>query len=487
MKQRKFSLQPYPFILPLTALVTGILLQDNVRSIPLSVWLSGLIACAVISLLLHFLPSKHSKRSLTGTGSLILAFVFLGGAICYLQNDANNASWYGKYSDQAKALEIQLDEAPVDKPKTLLLKASVKAIQTNNKWIAAKGKLWVYVYKKSSPKQYTAGQTLIIPNELALIRSSGNPFAFDQSKYANRNGLYHQCFLSDDKILILNQNSSKQSQISHLRTSVQTAIRKNIEDTTTRSLMLAMVINDRTQLEPELVNAYSITGTAHIIAISGMHVILLASIILFIIGKIPVEPIKNSKYLWAMLLVWIYIAITGFPPSAVRSAVMFSIYAIGNSLKRDSQQVNTWAASGFLLLCYNPYWLYDVGFQLSFLAVLSILLFTKSITEWWQPENYILGMLWKTIAVGISVQVLVFPLVIYYFNQFPLMGFIANIPAGLFSTILMIGAIILIVINGFGLSAIWFGKLLAFLTKVFHSFLFHTIQAVARKLPVAVY
>jgi competence protein ComEC len=472
MKKRKFSLQPYPFIMLLIALITGILLQDNVQYISLLAWVSGLIAFAVSSIILHLLPSKYAGQSLFGNGLLILAFVFLGGTICYLQKESNSTSWYGKYSDRTQALEIQLEEVPIEKPKTMLLKASVKAISINNKWMAATGKLWVYVYRKNNNKQFAAGQTFIIPNELVEIKSSGNPFAFDQSKYANRNGLFHQCFLSSDEMLLLNSGSSKPSLISRLRTSLQNAIDKNIEDTITKALVLAMVVNDRTQLEPELVNAYSVTGTTHIIAISGMHIILLASIILFIIGKIPLKPVKNSKYLWAMLLVWIYIAITGFPPSAVRAAVMFSLYAIGNSLKKDSQQVNTWAASGFLLLCYNPYWIYDVGFQLSFLAVLSILLFTKSIVEWWQPENRILDVLWKTIAIGISVQVLVFPLVIYYFNQFPLMGFIANIPAGLFSTVLMIGTIILIVINSFGLSAIWIGKLLTCLTKVFHSFLF---------------
>ncbi|KAA5533135.1 ComEC family competence protein [Taibaiella lutea] len=472
MKKRKFSFQPYPFIMLLAALITGILLQDNLQSISLSTWLAGLITSAVISILLHLLSSKYAIQSFFGNALLILSFVFLGGIICYLQNDSNITSWYGKYLNRRQALKIQLDETPIEKPKTLLLKTSVKAISINNKWIAAEGKLWVYVYKKNNNKQFNNGQTFIIPNELVEIKSSGNPFAFDQSKYANRNGLYHQCFLSNEKILLLDSNNSKSSLISNLRTSLKNVISKNIEDTTTKALILAMVVNDRTQLEPELVNAYSLTGTTHIIAISGMHVILLASIILFIIGKIPLRHVKNSRYLWAMVLVWIYIAITGFPPSAVRAAVMFSLYAIGNSLKRDSQQVNTWAASGFILLCYNPYWIYDVGFQLSFLAVLSILLFTKSIVEWWQPKNHILDVLWKTIAIGISVQILVFPLVIYYFNQFPLMGFIANIPAGLFSTILMIGTIILITINSLGLSAIWIGKLLTYLTKAFHSFLF---------------
>lgn len=472
MKQRKISLQPYPFIMLLSALVTGILLQDNIKNIPISIWLSGLFIAVAAAFVLHFFPLINRSYSLFRNELLLSAFLFLGGTLCYYQNIENNSGWYGKDLAHTEALEIQLDEAPIEKPKTLLLPASVKAIYRYNKWLTAKGKLMVYVYKKDPQKQFTAGQTLVISNELVSIKSSGNPFAFEQSKYANRNGIFHQCFLSEDKIVVLDGRASASGLISRLKQSIRVAIDRNIEDKTTKALVLAMIVNDRAQLEPELVNAYSTTGITHIIAISGAHIILLATIILFLLGKIPIRVVKNSKYLGALILVWIYIAITAFPPSAVRAGVMFSIFAIGTSIKRDSQQVNSWAASGFLLLCHNPYWIYDVGFQLSFLAVLSLLLFTKSITDWWQPANRILNVLWKTIAVSISVQILVFPLVIYYFNQFPLLGFIANIPAGFFSVVLMIGTMLLILLNSISCSGIWIGKLLTYLAKVFHSFIF---------------
>lgn len=470
MNKRKFSLQPYPFIMLLTALVTGILLQDGLQQIPPAAWLTGVISTTVLATVLHVRRSSRLSRSFIRSALLFLSFTFLGGILCYFQNATNNNLWYGKHLAKAQALKIQLDEAPVEKPKTLLLTAFVKSVNINGKWITTKGKLAVYVYKKNNTKQFKAGQTLLIPNEVVEIKPSGNPFSFDQKKYANRNGFFHQCFLSDKDILITSQKDVKPNLINRLKAFPESVIKESIKDGTTRALILAMVLNDRAQLEPELVNAYSTTGIIHIIAISGSHIMLLASIILLTIGKIPF--IRNGRYIYAMLLVWIYISITGFPPSAVRAGVMFSIYAIANSLKRENQQINAWAASGFLLLCYNPYWIYDVGFQLSFLAVLSLLLFTKGITDWWKPQNFILDWLWKGIAVSISVQILVFPLAIYYFNQFPLLVFLANIPAGLFSVILMIGTMILLMLSGFGHVALWVGKALTFVTKAFHSFIF---------------
>jgi competence protein ComEC len=214
--------------------------------------------------------------------------------------------------------------------------------------------------------------------------------------------------------------------------------------------------------------AYSNTGIIHIIAISGMHIVLLASFILWILKIIPSSKWKGIKYGIAVIIVWFYIALTGFPPSAVRAAVMFTLLAAGLTLDRISNPVNIWAAAGMLLLCYNPYWLYDVGIQLSFLAVLSILLFYNPIKAWMAPKNKISQWLWEVLAVSIAAQILVFPLVIYYFNQFPLLGLLANVPGALYSTLLMFGALLMFVLHAIGCPAAWLGTALTYLTKAFN-------------------
>jgi competence protein ComEC len=471
MMPRTFTIAAYPFLLLLTALVAGIVLQQQLCP-PLS-GLFWLLCCAVTipaAILLHYKSILKSDAAKTRNVLLVAAFSALGGLLSYHQNIQHDALWYGRSIKEMVALKVEIAEAPILKPKTTLLCASVNSIYKNNHWQTAKGDIKIYVYNGTDPLKFKQGQTLIIPNELTKITSSKNPFSFDQALYASRNNLFHQCFLSADQLMVYDGKETSSSLISSLRTSIQASINKNVQDSTTKGLINAMLLNDRANLDDDLQQAYVTTGIIHILAISGMHVLLLAGIILWLFDKIPIRHLQRYKYPIALLLVWIYIAITGFPPSANRSAVMFTIFAIGISLNKDRMPLNTWAASGFLLLCYNPYWLYNVGFQLSFLAVLSILLFNTSVMNWWKPSNRLLRSFWSLIAMSISVQVLVFPLVIYYFNQFPILVFLANIPAGLYSTILMIGSIIIFILNTIGISALWIGSLLTAITKAFNAF-----------------
>ncbi len=249
-----------------------------------------------------------------------------------------------------------------------------------------------------------------------------------------------------------------------------------MRDSTTRSLVEATLLNERSLLDDELWQAYSITGIVHIIAISGMHVAILFAIILFLLRWFRYKRLDWIKYLIALPLVWAYIALTGFPPSAVRAAVTFTLLALGTCIRKEGNAVNTWAATAFLLLCYNPYWLWDVGVQLSFLAVLSILLFYKPVRNWILPRNKLLQVTWDTFAVSIAAQLLVFPLVIYYFHQFPLLGLAASIPAALYSTLLMAGSLLLFVLALCFGSCIWLGDALTSLTGLFHSIIIRLAQ-----------
>ena len=470
MMHRSFNIAAYPFVFLLTALVTGIVLQQQMADISGIMWFVCCIFFTTFTALAYYTSSIKFHFRIIRNALLFLSFSFLGMAIAYYQNVQQNGIWYGRSLKKITALNVQITEVPITKAKTYLLWASVKSINQNGCWTTANGNIKIFVYKGEDSLKVNVGQSIIIPNQLTEIATSKNPFSFDQTLYANRNGIYHQCFLSSNQLIISN-NSHSGSFINSLRQSIQSAIHENVKDTTTMALMDAMLLNDRVNIDQDLQQAYATTGIIHILSISGMHVLLLAGIILWLLGKIPIKRLQQWKYLVALILVWIYIAVTGFPPSANRSAIMFSVYAIGIILQKDRFPLNTWAASGLLLLYYNPYWIYDIGFQLSFLAVLSMLLFTKGITNWWQPKNKILNGLWKGIAVSISVQILVFPLVIYYFNQFPILVFLANIPAGLYSTVLMIGAIGIFVLHLIGIGSLWIGQLLALITKTFNAFI----------------
>lgn len=473
-----------PFLLLLAALISGILLQAGLK-LTVPALLLCTLSTALLALALHYLRSPVPALTHIRLIILLLSFTGTGAVLSALQDARTGQQWYGHHISGAQAMLVTLQQDPVPKNKTLLLEARVLKIMTGHSWKRVNGEIKLYVYRQEHMPRYTVGQTLLIPATLQPVRSSGNPYAFDYASFSAKHNLYHQAFLPVSAITVISRTEKKASLLTGIRASLSAGIAINVTDSTTRSLMEAVLLNERSGLDEGLWRAYSATGIVHIIAISGMHIALLAGISLLVLRSITFRRWKPLPLVAVILFIWCYVALTGFPPSAVRAALMFTLATLATLMQRHSNPVNTWAATGFLMLCYNPFWLYDIGAQLSFLAVLSILLFYDPLRKLLTPGNILLQRLWQTVALSLSVQVLIAPLVIYYFHQFPVMGLAANIPAALFSMLLLYGALLLLLLHSCGIPALWLGQGLSWLTKGFNTiilFLSHHTPAVLQQL-----
>ena len=215
----------------------------------------------------------------------------------------------------------------------------------------------------------------------------------------------------------------------------------------------ALLIGYRGELDKDIVQAYTNTGVVHIIAISGLHLGLIYISLLQLLKWMP----KVARALLVIAVLWAFSLLTGASASVLRSAVMFTIIAVGQfMLVRHSSTYNTLASAAFLLLSYQPYFLVDVGFQLSFLAVGGIVLCYQPLYDRWMLRNKWLDKLWQMIAVSVAAQVFTWPVCLYYFHQFPNLFLLANLIAVPLSTMLLYGEIILVCLPN-----IWLGKLLS--------------------------
>ncbi|PZF73067.1 hypothetical protein DN068_09340 [Taibaiella soli] len=178
------------------------------------------------------------------------------------------------------------------------------------------------------------------------------------------------------------------------------------------------------------------------------------------------------KYLLAIIPIWIYVLMAGGAPSAVRSAVMFSMLTVGIVLQRDHNPLNTLFAAAFILLVIKPTWLFSVGFQLSFLAVLSLIVFYSPLCKLIQPGNKILRWLWNACAASIAAELLVAPLVLYYFHSFPAMFLIANIVASICMSVLLIAGIALIAVCWSTTFATLIASCCSLITLIFNKIIF---------------
>lgn len=463
----------YPFLFLLLPLLAGIFFQSYFPAIgrPILHW-PLLISSFCLGLGLHRYRKLRQSLYPARIISLLSALFFLGALLHYYQDVRNNTHWYGHFLDKTDAFQVKITGNPEAKPRTRYLPITVTAAHVKGQWIRVAGAAKLYIYLQDSLPDYNPGDVLLLPNRLLPIRNAGNPFNFDYAGYAGCHGIFHQSFLSAEDISVVQTAHVATNRLARIQKGMLHDLQLNVQDSTTRSLIAAILLNERSLMDDSLWQAYSVTGIVHIIAISGMHVVMLCSIMQFLFLWLQHKKWQWIKYLLSVPLVWIYVALTGFPPSAVRAATMFSLIAISMMAGRSGNAINTWSATAFILLAYNPYWLYNVGVQLSFLAVLSILLFYKPIRNLYTPGTLIVKYIWETLSVSMAAQILVFPLVIYYFHQFPLWVLLVNIPAALYSFVLMLGALLLCGMAALGLPCIWLGNVLTWCTHGFHHILF---------------
>ena len=436
-----------PFLRLLIPLMAGITIQWYLH-IPIGVLLVLIIVLLLLSSVYFFLSDADKYRFASVNGLILHVLIATtGGCLVFINDIRNEKSWVGHFND-ADYHVIRLLEPLVEKENSYKALADIQYILSGSKTVPAEGKLIVYFKKDSSIQNLDYGSQLLFKKGLQEIKNSGNPGGFNYKQYCLQQGITHQVYLTEaefQKLLSENKNEFKDF-LFRTRKKVVGIIRQLIPGEREQGLAEALLIGYKDDLDKSLVQSYSNTGVVHIIAISGLHLGLIYWLLLGL-----TKPIKKKKglgfvrFLIIILSLWIFSLLAGAGPSVLRSALMFSCIAFGEVLNKKSSIYNTLALSAFILLCINPFWLWDVGFQLSYSAVLSIIIFFRPIYNWFYIKNKIGDWLWKLNALTLAAQVLTLPISIFHFHQFPVLFLLANLVAVPLSSLIVIGEIILIV------------------------------------------
>jgi competence protein ComEC len=452
-----------PFIRLLLPLVLGILLQWYL-SIPVYRSLIALLCFGIAYRIFLFFPLvlRYKLRALQAI-VINLVLICLGLLITWQKDIRNSNAWMGRYYQQQDYLVIRIDESPQQKEKSWKVNGQVEKIIQKDSSINCKGKLLLYFSKDSISSQLKYGDRILVNKKLQEIKNSGNPGAFNYQQYAAMQLVFHQLYLKPSdwvKLEGVNTNQFKQF-IINARTKILSILRKNLPPKKDElGIAEALLIGYTSDLDRDLVKAYSNTGVVHIIAISGMHLGLIYILLGWIFCRMP--AIKKSKILQLVLMLtslWLFAILTGAAASVIRSAVMFTFIAIGKAVSKKSSIFNSMAASAFVMLCYNPYFLWDVGFQLSYLAVIGIIIFQATIYNWIYFKNKIANEVWKLMAISLAAQVFTFPICIYYFHQFPNYFLLTNIIAVPLSSAILFMEIGLVALAWIPWMGEWLGKL----------------------------
>jgi len=454
-----------PLLRLLLPFVAGIMMQWYLQ-VSLPVIICSLISFSISSLVFFLLPlSLRFKLQPLQGFILYLVLVSFGLLISWQKDIRHNKTWYGNSYKEGNYLLVRIDEPLVEKSKSFKADGYVEAIMQDGEMISCKGRLLLYFSKDSLRHELKYGDRIMIHKDLQVIKNSGNPGAFNYERYAAFQQIFHNVFLKEkDWVKAAGRSESRNGFrwfIFSAREYVLSVLRCQMQAGRDElGIAEALLIGYTNDLDKDLVQAYSNTGVVHIIAISGMHLGLIYILLVWLFARIPF--IKRSKWTQAVLILaclWIFSLLTGGAASVIRSAVMFTFITVGKTIfERPASIFSSLAASAFVMLCYNPYYLWDVGFQLSYLAVTGIVIFQKPIYSCLYIKNKWLDKVWQLMAVSLAAQLLTFPVCIFYFHQFPNLFLITNIIAVPLSAVILYAEIALVALLWLPFAGNWLGK-----------------------------
>lgn len=295
--------------------------------------------------------------------------------------------------------------------------------------------------------------TLIIGNRIKLKTAlqynsfPKNPNQFNYSDYLKDKQIYAQIYTAKANILI---NKKPKKDIWYYAAKLHSRILHNLEKgkfgKTEMNVALALILGQRQEISSEIVQDYQFSGATHVLSVSGLHVGFIMLFISFILKPLPNTRKGSFIKLMAILIsLFIFAILSGLSPSVLRSVVMFSFLAVGNHLRRSGNTYHTLLVSILLILLFEPYFLFDIGFQLSYLALFFILWLQPLLKTTWSPKNKIISYIWDVLTVSFAAQIGTLPLCLYYFHQFPGLFFVTNIVIiPVLSFIMIVGIIVMI-------------------------------------------
>ncbi len=457
-----------PFVRILLPFVTGIIVQYY-QEIPIIFTSVFTIIFVFFFLLFNLFPLAFKYKYQWLQGLLLNLIIFCSAIFITWQKDIRNKEeWFGNHYNDSSFVIVKINEPPIEKDKSYKAEGKVESIITNGKLINVTSKLLIYFSKNESIVVLKYGDKIIIKGGIQQIKNAGNPGGFNYSRYMAFQQCFHQVFLKKDKYVLLNshQENPLYSFVFYAREKTITLLQKYIAGSKkVTGIAEALLIGYKEDLDKDVVQAYSNTGVVHIIAISGMHLGLIYVGLVWLFSKLPfIKRNAVSRVILMLACLWFFSLITGASASVLRSAVMFTCIIIGKEFFKQASIYNSLASSAFILLCYDPFLLWDVGFQLSYFAVIGIIWLQKPIENLYYSSHRPIQYLWQMCSITLAAQILTLPICIYYFHQIPTLFLVTNLICVPLSTLILFAEIFLIFISVVPFLASIVGKFIYILT-----------------------
>ncbi len=427
----------------------------------------------MIFLLLRILPARHTRK---WSGTVGLAAILCLGFAAVREHTATlRPDHLSQLVGTPEFYIARINSYPHEKEKTWRLSARVEAVRLHGRWQPVAGELYLFQSKTGQSGPYQYGDRLVVRGSPQPVAQPRNPGEFDYQRFLSFRNIFHQHFVTAEQVRKLDCQPDNLVLAATLQArawagqQLQTYLPAAREQAVAKALVLGITDG----LDNELTTAYAATGAMHVLAVSGLHVSIIYGLLLLFLR--PLQRVRwglGMQTAIALVVLWLYAAVTGLSPSVLRAVTMFSFVVLARPFGQRTNIYNTLAVAAFCLLLYDPLMIMSVGFQLSFLAVLGIVYLQPWLYALWEPSWKWLDWIWQVSCVSIAAQLATFALGLLYFHQFPNYFLFSNLVVIPGSFVVLVGGLTLLAAAPVSWLAAALGWLLQTLIWLLNEFVF---------------
>jgi competence protein ComEC len=442
----------YPFVRMLIPFALGIWVSIFVVALRLSP--TFLMVVALTLLAMSFLTAfllKHQRHSWF-FGAVMACYLFITGySLARVHQAEVQKDYFRNVEAEASYYVVRVYDYPMERPNSIRTVLELE-YQFGDSLPSrpVSGKVMAYFPKSDSAFVLHYGDLIAIPTPIREVMPPLNPEEFDYRAYLERKGITGQVYLKDEDWIDLQTNDANPIYAFsyRFRDILLASLQRSGLSDNEFGVAAAILLGYDDNLADEVRKNYVAAGSMHILCVSGMHVgiiYLLASFLLGFLNRKKWQ--KTLKQVLLLALIWFYALIAGLSPSILRASLMISFVIIGEIIHRKGFIINSIAASAFILLCINPNNLFEIGFLLSYAAVMGIVVLQRPIYNLLYIKNKLLDKVWQITAVALAAQISTIPFTLFYFQQFTTYFWLSNLFMTPISFIVVISGMVLLLVS----------------------------------------
>ena len=472
----KEFLHTVPFIRLLFPFIMGIVLAEFYSLENGLLYIS--ITFSFVALLIYqLIPSLRKSYVYTFIFGIFIFVLCLSTGS--MRVNSSNESMLLSSFDSITAFKGTIKRSPDEKNKSIACVLYIEQVLKNKIWEKDNAQVLLYLAKDSLSKSLNIGDEVLVSSKLERVRNNGNPNEFDYAKYLQHRYILYSTYVrgADWRLVEKNRTYSIKQFAAAWRQKLLNIYKKAGLKNESYEILSALTLGARDEVSEDVKSVWTAAGATHVLAVSGLHVGIIFGVMQFLLSFLSRSKLgRHIRAIILILCLWSYALLTGLSPSVMRAASMFSILAIGLMINRKGTIYNSLMISACALLLYDPFVLFDVGFQFSYLAVISIVFFQPKFENLLEVNYFVLRWAWKLFTVSLAAQVGTFPLSVYYFHQFPSYFFLSNFVIIPVAGLLIYGSALLLIFSEIDFISRWFAYCLQHFVEFIHG-LIYQIQA----------